>query len=194
MNQLRLESITCVTDFLDKVCLQGGAAESYTEAPLMDLVYCEMRRIATQSWVRSLGGDLSSTELISEVWVRILNGQKSGDRWKSREHFFNTVARKMQQVIIDRLRELNSQKRGGAFRQIAHDIQNLPNGDSSDIVIKVAETLDELENKYPITAQIVRLKFFSGYTHDEISAILGITVDVSQSHWSFGRTWIKSFL
>jgi RNA polymerase sigma factor (sigma-70 family) len=50
--------------------------------------------------------------------------------------------------------------------------------------------LDGLGSKYPVQAEVVKLRYFAGMTNEEIAQILGLSVSTVKNYWTFARTWI----
>ena len=161
---------------------------------LLELVYQELRDIANQAWLRAMGGGLQASDLVNEAWLRILKAKPSEKPWMNRAHFFNTVARTMQQAILDELRRLHADKREGNHRRVSLDLNSLPDTSSIDHIQAVCEALDLLESHHGDAAMVVRMKYLLGYQFTEIAAIRETSIQEISKLWMFGRTWIKAYL
>ena len=64
----------------------------------------------------------------------------------------------------------------------------------SEEVLAVHEALDRLEESDPLAAKVVKLKYFVGMTHEEISKSLEISVSTVERYWSFARSWLRSVI
>ena len=161
---------------------------------LLELVYQEVRDIANQAWIRAMGGRLQASDLVNEAWLRILKAKPCEEPWKNRAHFFNSVARTMQQAILDELRRLYADKREGNHRRVSLDLTSLSDPSSIDHVLAVSEALDLLESHHPDAAMVVRMKHFLGYSFTQIAVIREASAQEISKLWMYGRTWIKAYL
>jgi DNA-directed RNA polymerase specialized sigma24 family protein len=50
--------------------------------------------------------------------------------------------------------------------------------------------LDDLAKTHPIQAEVVKLRYFVGMTHEETAGALGISVATVCNYSTFARTWI----
>ena len=64
----------------------------------------------------------------------------------------------------------------------------------SDDVLAIHEALGELEERDPLKAQIVLLRYFTGLTMDETAAILGLAERTLDRHWRYIRAWLMKRL
>jgi RNA polymerase sigma factor (TIGR02999 family) len=161
---------------------------------LLELVYQELRDIANQAWLRAMGGGLQASDLVNEAWLRILKAKPSEEPWKNRAHFFNTVARTMQQAILDELRRLYADKREGNHRRVSLDLNRLSHPSSIDHVLAVSEALELLESHHSDAAMVVRMRHFLGYSLTQIAVIREAPTQEISKLWMYGRTWIKAYL
>lgn len=161
---------------------------------LLELVYQEVRDIANQAWIRAMGGRLQASDLVNEAWLRILKAKPCEEPWKNRAHFFNSVARTMQQAILDELRRLYADKREGNHRRVSLDLNSLSDPSSIDHVLAVSDALDLLESHHPDAAMVVRMRHFLGYSFTQIAVIREASSQEISKLWMYGRTWIKAYL
>jgi RNA polymerase sigma factor (sigma-70 family) len=62
--------------------------------------------------------------------------------------------------------------------------------DTTDL-LALDEALDRLEATYPRRAQLVKLRYFAGFTLPEIAAMLGISQSTAEADWTYARAWLK---
>ena len=60
----------------------------------------------------------------------------------------------------------------------------------ADNVLAVHEALEELEERDPLKAQIVLLRYFTGLTMDETAAVLGLAERTLDRQWRYIRAWL----
>lgn len=185
-------------DFPGITALVGRIPEGYSPKPdspdhqLLTLVYQEIRSIANQAWLRGKGGGMPVSDLVNEAWLRIIKRKRDRKPWQSRTHFFNTVAKTMQQIIVDELRRRFAEKREGSRQRVHIDIDRISHEICSDEIYAISETLTLLEEHDPEAASVVRMKFFLGFKTSEIASIRNCSVQDVNKLWIYGRTWIKS--
>jgi len=55
---------------------------------------------------------------------------------------------------------------------------------------RIGEALDELAKAEPVLAEIVDMKFFCGFTFEEIAALKGISERTAQRQWEKARIYL----
>jgi RNA polymerase sigma factor (sigma-70 family) len=50
--------------------------------------------------------------------------------------------------------------------------------------------LDRFTQQHPVKAEVVKLRFFAGMTHEEIAQVLGMSEATARNYWTFARAWI----
>ena len=124
---------------------------------------------------------LKPTGLVNELWMKLLK-EKRVD-WESRTHFYAFVARRMRQVLHDYWKK---EPKGEHFELTGAP---LPPEKSREIV-KVHEMLDDLAKINKRAAMIVELRYFGGYTVEEVATIVGIGTATVERESRFARSWL----
>lgn len=160
---------------------------------LLPLVYADLRRIAASALRGHHGhATLQPTALVHEVMLRLL-GAGSID-FADSAHWFNSAARMMRQILVDRARAAAAGKRGGDWvREEFTDALELPLPDDVDLITLDA-ALDELEQADARMAQVVQLRYFVGLGMGELAAALGISERTAQRDWIAAREWLRERL
>jgi RNA polymerase sigma factor (TIGR02999 family) len=138
---------------------------------------------------------LSPTELISEVWLRSL--RHGGWQINSREHFYAIAARAMRHVLVDFARQRLAQRRGNGEAPSSLDGDAFPSqasGSNPEVVVQIGVLLEQLEKKDLVSARIVDMHYFAGFTLEEIAEITGFTFRQVRHRWEKGRDWLKDRL
>jgi RNA polymerase sigma factor (TIGR02999 family) len=164
--------------------------DRHAAAELLPLVYDELRTLAAQKMAREKPGQtLQATALVHEAYVRLVDGEKAR-QWDSRGHFFAAAAEAMRRILVDGARRRGAEKRGGGLDRI--DLPELAESASDDPVDLLAldEALTRLEALHPEKAQVVKLRFFAGFTLEETARAIGIARATAQRHWAFARAWL----
>jgi RNA polymerase sigma factor (TIGR02999 family) len=156
---------------------------------LLPLVYDQLRQLAAQRLAREAPGQtLQPTALVHEAYLRLVGDAEQ--RWDSRGHFFAAAAEAMRRILVDQARRRSARKRGGGARRVQWDDQfavaAAPDGD----LLALDEVLTELEQHDARTAQLVKLRYFSGLSHQEAAEALGISRRVADRVWAVAKAWL----
>ncbi len=156
---------------------------------LLELVYEELRRLATSKMARETPGQtLQPTELVHEAWLRVV-GSKT-PKFENCAHFFSAAAEAMRRILIDRARRKLTQRHGGGFERVDLEGQDLAAPRIDQQLLAVNEVLDNLAKEHPVEAEVVKLRYFVGMTNEETAQILGISLTTTKAYWTFARTWL----
>lgn len=174
----------------------------------MPQVYDELRRLAANYLRHERPGQtLQATALVHEAFMR-LNNEKQRP-WKNRTHFLAIAALSMRQILVQRARARQAEKRGGAQAQritldesvmsasapgaAARQGLEVDAGTGID-VLALDAALDKLATLDPQQAKIVELRYFGGLTVEEAAESLGISPATVKRHWTIARAWLKKEL
>jgi len=156
---------------------------------LLNLVYEELRRLAAFKMAQQAPGQtLQPTALVHEAWLRLVGAQNP--TFKNRSHFFSAAAEAMRHILIDRARRKQTQRHGGGFERVDLDNVALAAPSTDDQLLAVHETLDQFALKYPLQAELVKLRYFAGMTNEEVAQLLGISISTAKNYWNFSRGWL----
>ncbi len=61
---------------------------------------------------------------------------------------------------------------------------------SDDQLLAVNDALDKLAAQDPIEAQLVKLRYFAGFTIEEAADLLEISPRTAGNYWAHARTWL----
>jgi RNA polymerase sigma factor (TIGR02999 family) len=108
---------------------------------LLDLVYGELRRLATSKMAQEAPGQtLQPTELVHEAWLRLV-GTKN-PHFENHAHFFSAAAEAMRRILIDRARRKLTVRHGGGFERVDLEGQDLAVPGADQQLLAVHEVLD----------------------------------------------------
>src|SRR2546425_3407440 len=156
---------------------------------LLDLVYQELRQLATRKMAQELPGQtLQPTALVHEAWLRLVGAQNP--TFKNRSHFFSAAAEAMRHILIDRARRKQTQRHGGGFERVDLDNIALAAPSTDDQLLAVHEALDKFALQHPLQAEVVKLRYFAGMTNEEVAQVLGISISTAKNYWNFSRGWL----
>jgi RNA polymerase sigma factor (TIGR02999 family) len=157
---------------------------------LLPLVYDELRRMAAYKMAQEAPGQtLQPTALVHEAWLRLAGHDSPG--FQGRAHFFAAAAEAMRRILIETARRKHSLKRGAAPEREelrdSHLVQVVP----TDELLAVNEALSLLAAEDPVSADLVKLRYFVGMTMEEAAAALGLPLRTAERLWTYARAWLR---
>ena len=160
---------------------------------LLPLVYDELRRLAAAEFSRLPPGQtLQATALVHEAWLR-LTGSDHGaadPKWQGRRHFFGAAAQAMRNILVDRARRKSRPKHGGDLQRVDVEEVQLAEIMRPDELLALDEALARLEEFDPEAAELIKLRFFAGFTQQQAAELLGSNKRVADRLWSFARAFL----
>jgi RNA polymerase sigma factor (TIGR02999 family) len=170
------------------------AGEKEALGRLFSLAYEQLRDLAHQRLRTSQGdGALNTTALVHECYLRFARMESLS--LEDRAHFTGYAGRVMRSVIIDFARERLSQRRGAdvLFVTLATDIPEQETV-SAERLLRIDTVLQELGRSQPRLVQVVELKYFAGFTLEEISQSLGVAPRTVRRDWDRARLLLLAAL
>lgn len=160
---------------------------------LYQLVYDELRRLASSKMEREPGQTLQPTALVHEAYLRMLDGVPD-DGWQNRRHFFAAAAETMRRILVESARRRQRLKRGGHMRQSdLEDVQLAEDAPDHDL-LELDEAMDQFAAEDPEKAELVELRYFAGLSLEETAAMLGISRATASRYWAYARAWLFDFI
>jgi RNA polymerase sigma factor (TIGR02999 family) len=187
-----------ILDFMNEITQTINAIEQGDRQAawqLLPLVYDDLRRLAAQRLAAEKPGEtLQATALVHDAYLRLVGADGQGQTWHGRKHFFAAASEAMRRILIENARRKAALKHGGEARRIQFD-EALCVGDEPAIdLLALDEALTELEQHDAQAAQLVKLRFFGGVTHEQAAEMLGITRRAADRLWTLARTWLRQRL
>jgi RNA polymerase sigma factor (TIGR02999 family) len=163
----------------------GKAAEQ-----LLPLVYDELRRLAAQEMAREKPGQtLQPTALVHEAYLRLVDTQQPR-KWETRRHFFSAAAEAMRRILVERARQKARQTGQGLAERVELNEDLAITVAPSVDLLALDEALAELAEHDSQAAELVKLRFFAGLTHQEAARSLGVSRRVADRCWRVARAWL----
>ena len=159
---------------------------------LLPLVYDELRKLAAQRLARENPGQtLQATALVHEAYLRLVGPQDPG--WHGRGHFFAAAAEAMRRILVERARRKRRRKHAGGRSRQDSNLDDLAGPETRDPleVLAVHEALDQLAEKAPRKAELVKLRYFLGCTMAEAAQVLGIAQSTAEEDWTYSKAWLR---
>ena len=156
-------------------------------------VYDALRGIARARLRRFRPGEtLNTTALVHEAYLRLLQPERLTPEDQS--HFYALAARAMRFVLVDYARERATVKRGGDVSILPLDAVQAAAGQRADDLLALDEALEALQSYDERLAKLVELRFFGGFTYDEIAEITGRSEVTARRDWVRARAWLHQAL
>jgi RNA polymerase sigma factor (TIGR02999 family) len=160
---------------------------------LVPMIYDELRRLAAQQLIGERPGQtLDATALVHEAYLRLAGGQQ----FENRRHFFAAAAESMRRILVEWARGRRSLKRGGDLGRvdldaaIAADPSGLAAPDRDDELLALDMALDRLADVEPQGAELVRLRYFAGFTLEESASLLDMSLRSVNRLWAYSKSWL----
>ena len=149
----------------------------------------QLRRLAASKMANEVAGHtLQPTALVHEAWLRLVGVQPP--RFENRAHFFSAAAEAMRRILIDRARQKRAVRHGGGQQRVELEYVELPFPGDDDQLLAVNDALEQLATAHPLEAEVVKLRYFVGLTHDETAEALGISLRTAKYYWAHARAWL----
>jgi RNA polymerase sigma factor (TIGR02999 family) len=163
--------------------------EPHAAEQLLPLVYGELRKLALYKLsLLPPGQTLQATALVHEAYLKLIGGHR--EQWQNRRHFFAAAAEAMRHILIDRARRRLRICHGGNAERVDLDGLEIPQPAKDETLLELNAALDELQAQSPERAEIVKLRFFAGFSEPEIAALLNISERSVQRQWSYAKAWL----
>jgi RNA polymerase sigma factor (TIGR02999 family) len=157
---------------------------------LLPLVYDELRRLATEKMAQERPGQtLQATALVHEAYIRLVAPDKAR-HWNSRGHFFAAAAEAMRRILVESARRKQRQKRGAGRDRLDIGRLDIAAPARPDEAVLVDAALTRLAAVNPIAAELVKLRYFAGFSQLEAAEVLGVCPRKASQLWTYARAWL----
>lgn len=176
------------TASLTDLILRAQEGDEAALRGVFDATYQDLRAVAR---VRlSKGGGrvplLDTTSLVHESFVRFASAGRL--RVEDRRHFLRYASHVMRSVIVDFVRERQTERRGGDVAHVTLDSEILDADSAGEKeILRVHEALEELGQHDARMVQVVEMRYFGGMSESEVAAALGVTDRTVRRDWEKAR-------
>ena len=169
--------------------IQAGSAGAKDR--LVGLIYDELRHMAAGLVGRgAAGGSLPPTALVHEAFLRLEAGDVLAQA-PNRRYLFGAAAQAMRRALVDHARQRRAAKRGEGRQRVPLD-DVLDHFDQQHIdVLALDEALDELSAQDERQWLVVVLRFFGGFSVEEVADALGVSVSCAEGDFRLARAWLR---
>jgi RNA polymerase sigma factor (TIGR02999 family) len=155
---------------------------------MFSVAYEELRRIAASVQHSGPNVNVSTSTLINEAWLKLVNSSKL--ELESKLHFTCVAAKAMRQIVVDIARRRGASKRAALF--VTFDEALGVSVSRNRDVIALDAALDELARLNPRQARAVELRFFGGLNVTEMVNVLGVSESTIDRDWRVARAWLEA--
>src|SRR5262249_14744688 len=139
------------------------------------------------------GQTLQATALVHEAYLRLVDGA-SAQPWNSRGHFFAAAAEARRRILINRAEEKGCLKRGGGWKRGALGRPAIVDAASDAALLARDEAFERWAHENPQSAQVVKLRFFTGLTLEQVALSLGLARRTVDRSWAYARARLYEML
>jgi RNA polymerase sigma factor (TIGR02999 family) len=172
-----------LTELLE--AMRAGETGAFDQ--VFTLTYRELHAMAHQRLHRSSRvTSLDTTALVHECYLRLVRlGQL---QTRDRSHFLGYAARVMRSIVVDFVRQRLAKRRGGDELRITlgTDIRDCT-ALSEEQIVQVDDALEELAALDPKLVQVVEMRYFAGFTVEQIAESRGVTTRTIRRDWEKAR-------
>jgi RNA polymerase sigma factor (TIGR02999 family) len=163
----------------------GGDPRARDE--VIPLVYAELRQLAAH-YLREERSDhtLQPTALVHEAYMRLVD-QRS-PTWQNRSHFFGVAAHLMRQILVDHARRRQVGERGG--RKVSLNEAVSFGYERGKNLLALDAALDELEKLDTRKCHAVELRYFGGFSSQEIAQTLEVSPQTVRRDLRMAEAWL----
>jgi RNA polymerase sigma factor (TIGR02999 family) len=160
---------------------------------LLPLVYEELRTLAAQKLAQEKPGQtLQATALVHEAYLRLVDTEKL-QHFNSRGHFFAAAAEAMRRILVEGARRKKRQRHGGDRRRVRLGDVPATERTPEDLLV-LDDAVGRLAAEDPAAAEVVKLRFYAGFSVEEAADALAISRAQGYRRWNYARAWLRCAL
>lgn len=187
---IKIRSMSHVTQILSQI--ESGDPSAAEQ--LLPLVYDELRKLAAARLAQEKPGQtLQATALVHDAYLRLVDADKAR-HWDSRGHFFSAAAEAIRRILIEKARTKKRVRHGGSRQRVDLEQALSLVEDVGDPLLALDDALTKFAALEPVKAELVKLRYFAGFSIDEAAGLLGISPTSAKRYWAYARAWLLAEL
>ena len=175
-----------------RILTQIESGDPAAAEKLLPLVYDELRKLAAARLAQEKPGQtLQATALVHDAYIRLVDveGEQS---WDNRGHFFAAAAESMRRILVESARRKGREKHGGNLDRKELVVDAIALTVPAEELLAIHEALGKLEATNPQAAQLVKMRYFAGFTIPETAEHMGISPRKANQIWTYARAWLAT--
>lgn len=145
------------------------------------------------------GHTLNPTGLVHDAYLRLLGENLEGATLENRNHFFALAARCMRRILVEHARRYQAARRASPKDRVAlpdgsEDFFSAPAEPSFEEILAVEQALGRLRKVSARQAEVVEMRYFAGFSEEDVSQILGVSRSTVTRDWRVARLFLSSTL
>jgi RNA polymerase sigma factor (TIGR02999 family) len=96
----------------------------------------------------------------------------------------------MRRILVENARRKHSLKRGGGRERVELDDLDVAAPGVSDELLALDEALTRLAAADPQAAELVKLRYFAGFTIKQAAEVLGVSPRTADLLWAYSKAWL----
>lgn len=161
---------------------RGGSADGRDR--LIARLHPELVQIAAARMRGEANCSLSTEDLVNDAVVRILRIEQFD--LKDRAHFLALAARLMRNILTDRARARNSDKRRHIEVELSTNVPDDPRVDLLELDFALTR-LAEIDRQL---AEIVEMRYFGGMSTEDVARATALSPATVKRRWQTARAWL----
>lgn len=185
----------CITESPVRALITSADSGDRSAAnTLFETLYAELHRLARRELAKQSSPAFGVTTLLHEAYVAM--ARRDAAMFPDRGRFMAYAARVMRGLIIDDVRYRQAQKRGGGKVHLTTLHTNVAHQRVVDAeeLASLSDALDELAIHDPALAELVDLRYFCGFTFEEVGALRGVSDRTIKRQWQKARVYLRRAL
>jgi len=175
------------THDVTRLLAEWGNGNQQALEDLTPLVYRELRQLAASCLRRERQDHtLQPTAVVHEAYLRLVD--QKNPSWQSRSHFFGVAARLMRQILVDHARKKQADKRAGQRVSFTETVSFQP--ERSRDLVALDSGLNALEKLDPRKCKAIELRYFAGFSMDEIAQTLDVSPVTVRRELRMAEAWL----
>jgi RNA polymerase sigma factor (TIGR02999 family) len=97
----------------------------------------------------------------------------------------------MRRILVESARRKGRNKHGGEVQRVELSESDLATTIPDERLLVIDEALSLLAEEDPQAAELVKLRFFAGFSITEAAEILGVSRSNAYAQWAYARAWLQ---
>lgn len=170
---------------IDALIREWRGGDTAARDQLVELLYPELRTIASAQLRRERHVSFSSGDLINDAILRLVKMGRIDIA--DRAHIIALAARLMRNILVDHARQKGADKRHHYKVELNPDID----GDQRIDLIALETALRRLGVIDMQLAELVEMRYFGGMPLGDIAQVTGLSEATLKRRWRTARAWLQ---